>query len=55
VELDVRDRLAVNYYSSVGTPEARAHLEAMANDAKLAEAVRKQAREALAKPKAAGR
>jgi HEAT repeat protein len=43
--------LAVNYYSSVGTPEARARLEAMANDAKLAEAVRKQAREALAKGK----
>jgi HEAT repeat protein len=47
--------LAVNYYDSVATPEARARLEAMANDAKLAEAVRKQAREALAKSKGGAR
>jgi HEAT repeat protein len=40
--------LAVNYYKSAGTPEARGRLEAMAGDGKLPEAVRKAAREALA-------
>jgi hypothetical protein len=40
--------MAVTYYKNVGTAEARSRLEAMVNDAKLAEAVRKAAREALA-------
>jgi HEAT repeat protein len=42
--------LAVNYYKSVGTPEGRARLQAMAADAKLPEALRQAAQKALAEP-----
>jgi len=39
---------AVQYYKKVGTPEGRDRLQAMANDAKVPEAARKAAKEALA-------
>jgi hypothetical protein len=42
-------KLAVTYYKTTKTPEGRARLEAMAANPKLAESVRKEAREALAK------
>jgi hypothetical protein len=42
--------LAVNYYKAIGTPEGRARLQAIANDAKLAEAIRQAARQAMSEP-----
>src|SRR5262249_31885068 len=39
--------LAVDYYSNVGTAEARQRLQALANDAGLSEALRQTARAAL--------